>query len=358
MTRRTAVVLATALAPAAVAACAAVLPGAGPAAPAAGQAPPPTATVQEGALSDRVSEAGTLTFRARSDGTPYTAINRSAGVYTALPEEGDRVACGDVLYRVDEIPVLLLCGAVPAFRDLDVGDRGKDVHQLNRTLRRLGHEGVGSGGVFTPRTAAALARLQDAKGLHATGALALDAAVFLPEAVRIAGVSGELGGSARPGAAVLTATSDVPVVQVRLDPSQRSDVGQGDRARIALPDATLATGTVDRLGRVARAAAGGDAGTGAATIPVLIRLDDPAAARGLDKAPVQVDISTDGVRSALSVPVTAVVGHAGGFAVERVGAGDRREMVAVELGLFDTTAGRVQVEGDLAAGDRVVVPSL
>jgi hypothetical protein len=36
----------------------------------------------------------------------------------------------------------------------------------------------------------------------------------------------------------------------------------------------------------------------------------------------------------------------------------RHELVAVELGLFDTTAGRVEVKGDLREGDRVVVPSL
>jgi hypothetical protein len=30
----------------------------------------------------------------------------------------------------------------------------------------------------------------------------------------------------------------------------------------------------------------------------------------------------------------------------------------VQLGLFDTASGRVQVEGDLRAGDRVTVPSL
>jgi hypothetical protein len=57
--------------------------------------------------------------------------------------------------------------------------------------------------------------------------------------------------------------------------------------------------------------------------------------------------------------VTALVGKAGGgFAVEVVRDGGRRELVAVRLGLFDTTAGRVQVEGDLGAGDQVVVPSL
>jgi hypothetical protein len=72
-----------------------------------------------------------------------------------------------------------------------------------------------------------------------------------------------------------------------------------------------------------------------------------------------VDITTKGVDDALSVPVTALVGRSGGgFAVEVVRDGDRRELVGVELGLFDTADGRVQVEGELAAGDQVVVPTL
>ena len=62
-----------------------------------------------------------------------------------------------------------------------------------------------------------------------------------------------------------------------------------------------------------------------------------------------MDITTKGVENALSVPVTALVGKSGGgFAVEVVRDGGRRELVAVKLGLFDTAGGRVQVEGDLA----------
>ena len=48
--------------------------------------------------------------------------------------------------------------------------------------------------------------------------------MFLPESVRIAKVTGELGGSAQPGAPVLHATSDTPEVQVDLDPSQQGEV--------------------------------------------------------------------------------------------------------------------------------------
>lgn len=82
-------------------------------------------------------------------------------------------------------------------------------------------------------------------------------------------------------------------------------------------------------------------------------------ARGLDNAPVDVDITTRGVHDAVSVPVTALVGKSGGgFAVEVVRTGGRRELAAVTLGLFDTGGGRVQVAGDLRAGDSVVVPSI
>jgi multidrug efflux pump subunit AcrA (membrane-fusion protein) len=118
-------------------------------------------------------------------------------------------------------------------------------------------------------------------------------------------------------------------------------------------------GRVAGFGRVAQTPAGQGSTAADATIPTFISLDDPAKAAGLDQAPVDVDITTKGVDNALSVPVTALVGKSGGgFAVEVVRGGGRRELVAVKLGLFDTAGGRVQVEGDLRAGDQVVVPSI
>ena len=59
--------------------------------------------VEQGEVSSMVTLNGTLTYRARSDGSPYSAINHASGTYTTLPEAGDKVDCGDVLYRVDEI---------------------------------------------------------------------------------------------------------------------------------------------------------------------------------------------------------------------------------------------------------------
>jgi hypothetical protein len=319
-------------------------------------APASTATVQRGELSAVVSQTGTLTYRARPDGSPFSAINHAQGTYTELPEVGDKVDCGGVLYRVDDKPVLLLCGTVPAYRALHEADAGQDVRQLNRNLHVRG-----GGGAFTTKTEKALKALQrrDRRSVHVDGSLALGDAVFLPEAVRIAKVTSQLGGSARPGAQALNATSGTLHVQVNLDPSQQGQVQRGDRAQITLPGNTTVTGKVVGFGRTAQAPAGQDSSAADATIPSYISLDDPGKARGLDKAPVQVDITTTGVDDALSVPVTALVGKSGGgFAVEAVRAGGRRELVAVKLGLFDTTDGRVQVEGDLRAGDRVAVPSL
>jgi peptidoglycan hydrolase-like protein with peptidoglycan-binding domain len=330
---------------------------------AAGAGAANTERVEKGALSALVSGAGTLTYRARSDGSPYVVTNQAGGVYTQLPEAGDKVGCGGVLYRVDNRPVLLLCGAVPAYRALRVGVRGPDVRQLNRNLHQLGydadaHTRIDSGDTaFTSKTEQALRVLQRRKGVGVTGRLATDGAVFLPEAVRIAKVTGQVGGAARPGSPVLSATSDRLYVRVDLDASQQGEVKKGDRVQITLPGNTPVKGRVAGFGGVAQADQGSQAA--AATIPTLIDLDDPAEAGGLDQAPVGVDITTMGVDNALSVPVTALVGKAGGgFAVEVVRGGARRELVPVKLGLFDTGGGRVQVEGDLHEGDSVVVPSI
>ena len=334
------------------------LSGAKEATPAAQQPAANTVKVERGELSSMVSLDGTLTYRARSDGSPYSAINQARGIYTELPDVGDKVGCGGVFYRVDDNPVLLLCGTVPAYRDLDSGDEGKDVRQLNRNLHELGYNADPDDNSFTWKTEEALKKLQDDKGFDETGELDIDDAVFLPESARIAQVTGKLGGPARPGAQVAQATSDTLEVQVDLDASQQGEVKVGDRAQITLPGNESVKGKVDRLGRVARTA-GEDDDIGAATIPAYISLHDPEKARGLDSAPVQVDITTKGVESALSVPVTALVGKSGGgFAVEVVRDGGQRELVAVELGLFDTADGRVEVEGELAEGDQVVVPSL
>jgi hypothetical protein len=280
----------------------------------------------------------------------YTVVNRVAGTVTWLPATGRVVHQGEVLYRVDGRPVLLLYGTVPAYRALGYGMKGRDVSELNTALRALGYTAPRTN-VFTAATAYAVERLQRRKGLPRTGRLELGQAVFLHAKVRVTARAGVLGGPVRPGAAVLTATSTTPVVTVHLDAGRQADVHRRDKVTITLPGGRTTPGVVAAVGNVARPPKSG--ASPAVTVTVIAA--DPKATGGLDQAPVQVSIVTGGVRDALVVPVSALLAQAGGgYAVEVT---EPRGLVRVSPGLFDDADGLVEVTGrGLYAGRRVVVP--
>lgn len=320
--------------------------------------------VQQGPLSSQVSQSGTLAYAGGAGGDPYPVVNQAKGTYTRLPAAGAQVDCGETLYKVDQKPVILICGTTPAYRDLAVGDDGRDVRALNRTLVDGGHaEGSGldaGSGHFGWATAAALEKLQDERGADVTGRLDLGRAVILPGPLRIAKVAARNGTGAAPGRPIMEASSNRREVVVKLDPSQQSEVEKGDSAQITLPDNRTTPGVVSRIGTVATSSgSSGKDDSAPATLPIHVTLKHPKDAGTLDRAPVQVEITTDGVENALSVPVTALIGRAGGgYEVEVAAAdGGPTRFVPVTLGLFDHANGRVQVSGALTAGDRVVVPS-
>ena len=178
--------------------------------------------------------------------------------------------------------------------------------------------------------------------------------VFEPQALRVAQVTGRLGGSAT--GPVLAATSDRHVVTIPLDAAMQSQVTAGDKVTVTLPDGSSTPGTVSSVGRVA-------SGSGSnATIPVTVTLTDPGAAGTLDQAPVTVDITTANAKNALVVPVGALLAQSkgdgdasGGYVVEVAGPGNTRRYVPVTTGIFDDAYGLVQVTGALAPGEQVVV---
>jgi hypothetical protein len=319
--------------------------------------------VQEGPLASQVSQSGTLAYSAGADGTPYAVVNRASGTYTWMPVAGTRVDCGDTLYKVGEKPVLLICGSTPAYRSLAQGDDGKDVRALNRTLVDEGYarksELDPDSGHFGWATAVALEKLQDERGTDVTGRLDLGQAVFLPGPLRISKVTAKNGTSAGPGRTVMEASSNRHQVTVKLDASQQSEVKKGDDAQITLPDNRITSGVVSRVGTVVTSSGKDASDAGSATVPVYVTLKHPKDAGTLEQAPVQVQITTDGVEHALIVPVTALIGRAGGgYAVETAARdGGPTRLVPVTLGLFDDANGRVQVSGALSVNDRVVVPS-
>jgi multidrug efflux pump subunit AcrA (membrane-fusion protein) len=174
--------------------------------------------------------------------------------------------------------------------------------------------------------------------------------VFEPTAIRVTQLSGTVGNPA--SGPVLSGTSDQHVVNIPLSTSDESEVAVGDTVSVTLPDGSSTPGTVSSVGTVA-------SGTGSnATILVTVKLTDPAAAGSLDQAPVTVEITAESVSNVLAVPVEALVAQSsGGYAVEVIGAGNARRLVAVTPGLFDDTNSYVQVTGNLTPGEQVVVPA-
>ncbi len=136
--------------------------------PAAQERPANTVKVEKGKLSAMVSLDGTLTYRARSDGSPYSVINQSQGTYTKLPELGQVISQGQVLYRVNDSPVVLLYGSTPAYRTLSAGATGADVAELNADLVALGYATSGqlspTSASFGSATTTALEKLQGDAG--------------------------------------------------------------------------------------------------------------------------------------------------------------------------------------------------
>jgi hypothetical protein len=358
--------------------------GAKPTAPSTPQPATATAEVKGGELSATVALPGTLTYQAQADGAPYSVINQAQGTYTELPQPGQVVTRGQVLYRVDGSPVVLLYGPTPAYRTLAAGASGANVAQLNANLVALGYATPSQLDPTSPSygasTAAAVAKLQAALGLNPNGTLTLGQAVFEPSPLRVTALSAPLGGSAQSGQTAMQATSTTRQVQVALDAAQQTDRAVGDKVTITLPDDRTTPGTVSSVGSVATcppapgpggtspSAAGpgtdsctsGNSATATPTVTVVVTPADPAATGTWDQAPVRVSITTASVADATAVPVTALLAQSGGgYAVEVVEPGGANHLVPVSLGLFDDADGLVQVTGSgLAAGARVVVPAI
>jgi hypothetical protein len=293
----------------------------------------------------------------------YPVTGHGGGTLTWLPSAGRVISQGQALYKTGNgSPVALLYGRVPDWRPLDEGVTGADVTQLNHDLVALGDADSADISAlgwdsFSWETKAGVQKLQTDLGVSSpSGSLSRGQVVFEPEAIRVNGVTGSLGGPA--SGPVLAATSDRHVVTIPLDAAQQSQVTAGDAVTVTLPDGSSTPGKISSVGKVA-------SGSGSnATIPVTVTLTDPRAAGTLDQAPVTVNITTQSAKNALVVPVGALLAQArsdgeagGGYDVEVAGPGNIRRYVPVTTGIVDDADGLVQVTGALTPGQRVVVPA-
>ena len=151
-----------------------------------------TTKVARRTLSESSTVDGTLGY-----GSTLELYDRLSGTFTWLPAVGSVISRGGTLWRVNNEPVALMYGSVPAYRTLEEGiGRGPDVAELNENLIDLGYDPYGAitdDEAFSEATAAAVRRWQHGEGLAETGKLELGRIVFAPGGRRVTAVKVALG---------------------------------------------------------------------------------------------------------------------------------------------------------------------
>ncbi|MGZ8784991.1 MAG: peptidoglycan-binding protein [Acidimicrobiia bacterium] len=139
-------------------------------------------------------------------------MGRLSGPITEILEPGTIVEQGDVLYRADGEPVVVLYGdtlAYRALRDASTDVTGTDVEQLETALVALGYDPDGNVTVddtFTYQTAQMVKTWQEDIGATEDGVVDLGAVVFIPGPALVLEAS-QLGDTAGPNAAAVTLLS-------------------------------------------------------------------------------------------------------------------------------------------------------
>ena len=334
--------LAVSLAAAALAgAVTAVAVRGGQAAPAA-PAPPSlgTATVVRTNLVSTALTGGTLGYA-----PARPVVNLVTGIYTWLPQPGTLVRAGGVLYRVDDSPVTLMAGPVPAWRPFGLGmTDGPDVRELQAGLI-AGHFADGlfttPTGYYDLATADAVERWQVARGLTVTGSIPLGQVVFLPTAILVGAMDVAAGEAAAAGQRPYQVTTGQRTVTVPLNPTLPPAFA-GERVSIILPSQAAVPGRITAVSAVSST-------SGQLTVT-------PSGATGTGvNVQVQVSLAVQSARDVLAVPVSALLALAGGgYGLEVVTPSGVHRLVGVTAGLF--ASGQVQVAGPgITAGTKVVV---
>jgi multidrug efflux system membrane fusion protein len=315
--------------------------------------PPATAKVIRTTLVDTKTVSGTLGY---GEPEPIRATQR--GTLTWIAPVGSTVERGEVLFKVDERPVVALYGSLPLYRALRVGTKGRDVRQLERNLAALGYAGFTVDDTYTAATAPAVRAWQVSLGVPATGTVAPGQVVFTPGPIRIAGHAARVGDttggeSVQGGTSVLSYTGTTRLVTADLEVADRPLALQGRTVKLTVPGASVVQGKISDVGTVASApsnqseagAAADTTGSAAsdATIRVTVTIANQKALGLLDAAPVDVDFVSAQRKDALAVPVTALLALTqGGYGVQIVDGATTR-IVAVKTGMF--AAGQVEISG-------------
>ncbi|SJN12585.1 Putative peptidoglycan binding domain 1 [Leucobacter sp. 7(1)] len=136
--------------------------------------PRSTAEVVRGNLSEQTLVQGNLGY------VGERSISGGAGTLTALAPAGSTVGVGGELFAVDNVPVILMTGALPQWRAFALGmANGPDVQQLEASLAELGYFWSEADEIFDENTRVGIRLWQEANGREKTGEIGLGE-VFSP----------------------------------------------------------------------------------------------------------------------------------------------------------------------------------
>lgn len=378
-------------------------------------APPAHSLLTETVTSGRVSQSVTFDVEIESNLSLEVIApapgDGAAPVITRLPvKRGARVRAGDLVAEVSGRPVILLPGALPAYRTLAPGLRGPDVKQLQHALSAAGYFRGSADGVYGPVTAAAVAVLYKHHGYDAltVGTDEVEAAEDAVEQARralaqvpigvksskerrfahddlikatehLAAARAESGAQIpvgevlfvpalpatvadvpvsvgkTPGEALLTLTSGSLVARGTPNAVDAGKVEQGDGVRLLLTPTGEAKGTVAAIEKVAPTEDTDYQGSGLVFTITPFR---PIPADSADTSARAIVTTDSSPKEGLVVPEAALsMNAAGSTAVTVVRDGGTEVRVSVIAGFSGD--GLVQVEpsrsGALTVGDQVVV---
>lgn len=301
--------------------------------------------------------ASSLVFRAvcqAGASAALTAIPALDGspdpVVTKVPiTRGSLVRAGQLLLEVAGQPIMALPGSLPSYRDLQVGDAGPDVTELQTALAQLRYlPSQGASGNFDVATARAVSALWAAAGYTAptTRASATTSQrvarvikysiAFLPHLpADVSAVNvrrGSLLALGKPWASIRTGE---PTIMAQIPATSAGQVRVGSQIKLFDDlSGVTATATIASLGAVTTATAGGQ------YVPAVVKTVGASPfAPGTELRAVATTASTG--RSVLTVPSIAVHSAGDGSTyVVRV-SGSVRTDVTVTIGL--SADGYVQI---------------
>jgi multidrug efflux system membrane fusion protein len=313
------------------------------------QPPPATARVTRLTLVEEQTLKGSLGY-----GEALPLSGRLPGTLTWLPPVGAVLGRGDVAYRVDNQPIVVMIGNTPAFRALAANVKGPDVAQLEKNLQALGYTGFTVDDSFTSATAAAVKRWQKDHGLARTGTVELGRVIFCRTPQRVDEPKLRTGVPVATEA-VYDTTSTVRSVVIDLEAKHQSLVRKDGKVTVLLADGRTTPGAISEVDSTGnQGKEGGDGGT--SKVKVTVEISDQKALKDEKEGPIDVRLTARERENVLTVPIVALLAlENGGYGVEVVD-GPLTRIAPVEIGLF--AAGRVEISGpDIAEGTEVGVPA-